>query len=201
MADGRTTRRAVSSFEQNDRRVQKTTALLRDALHSLMIEKSYERIVVKEILERANVGRSTFYTHFRDKDDLLASSIEGIIHAARATAVPRRGRWFERLLWFSLPIFEYHERHRASLRIDMPDSAKAALHSHLYNALAAIMSDAASDLRVPSGSAAIPPDLLVQVIASTFVLVFNWWLEQRKTSAANADAMFRSLVVPSLAAL
>jgi hypothetical protein len=108
----------------------------------------------------------------------------------------------ERLLWFSLPIFEYHERHRASSRITMPASAKAALHAHLYNALAKIIRDAASDVRIPSGSSAtIPTDLLVQTIASTFVLVFNWWLEQRRSSAADADAIFRSLVVPSLAAL
>src|SRR5207248_2698170 len=58
-----------------DRRVARTQKLLRDALHSLIRERDYDSIAVKEILDRANVGRSTFYMHFRDKDDLLASSI------------------------------------------------------------------------------------------------------------------------------
>jgi len=55
----------------NDRRIQKTKNLLHQALGSLIREKPYDAIVVKEILDRANVGRSTFYTHFRDKDELL----------------------------------------------------------------------------------------------------------------------------------
>jgi hypothetical protein len=45
-----------------DRRIQKTQRLLHEALFSLIHEKSYDAIVVKEILDRANVGRSTFYT-------------------------------------------------------------------------------------------------------------------------------------------
>jgi AcrR family transcriptional regulator len=59
----------------NDRRVQKTQGLLRAALISLIAEKPYDSIAVREILDRANVRRSTFYMHFRDKDDLLVSGI------------------------------------------------------------------------------------------------------------------------------
>jgi AcrR family transcriptional regulator len=46
---------------------------------SLISEKAYDAIVVKEILDRANIGRTTFYTHFRDKDELLASSIQEML--------------------------------------------------------------------------------------------------------------------------
>ena len=62
-----------------DRRIQKTQNLLREALVSLIAEKPYDSIVVKEILDRANVGRSTFYMHFRDKDDLLVSGIHDML--------------------------------------------------------------------------------------------------------------------------
>lgn len=62
-----------------DRRIQKTLKLLREALVSLIAEKPYDSIVVKEILDRANVGRSTFYTHFRDKDELLSSGIHDML--------------------------------------------------------------------------------------------------------------------------
>ena len=58
-----------------DRRVEKTLKLLREALVPLIAQKHYDSIVVKEILDRANVGRSTFCTHFRDKDDLLVSGM------------------------------------------------------------------------------------------------------------------------------
>ena len=56
-----------------DRRVQKTHKLLQDALIELVAEKGYATITIQEILDRANVGRSTFYAHFQDKDQLLHS--------------------------------------------------------------------------------------------------------------------------------
>ncbi|HLB45660.1 MAG TPA: TetR/AcrR family transcriptional regulator [Anaerolineales bacterium] len=59
-----------------DRRVQKTRKLLQDALIELVAENGYESVSIREILERANVGRSTFYAHFQDKDQLLHSILD-----------------------------------------------------------------------------------------------------------------------------
>jgi AcrR family transcriptional regulator len=56
-----------------DRRIQKTLQLLEGALTALIAEKEYDDITVQEILDRANVGRSTFYAHFENKDQLLGS--------------------------------------------------------------------------------------------------------------------------------
>src|SRR5512146_1858832 len=91
-----------------DRRVQKTQNLLRAALISLIAEKPYDSIVVKEILDRANVGRSTFYMHFRDKDDLLVSGMYEMVGPPPVTTGPYPGKGYDRLLWFSLPVFEHH---------------------------------------------------------------------------------------------
>ena len=68
-----------------DRRIQKTKSLLHEALGSLIREKPYDAIVVQEILDRANVGRSTFYMHFSDKDDLLVSGIHDMLRSVQAT--------------------------------------------------------------------------------------------------------------------
>jgi AcrR family transcriptional regulator len=59
-----------------DRRVQKTRKLLQDALIELVAEKGYESVSIREILDKANVGRSTFYAHFQDKDQLLRSILD-----------------------------------------------------------------------------------------------------------------------------
>jgi AcrR family transcriptional regulator len=66
--------------EQVDRRVQRTRALLRDALMSLIAEKGYRAITVQNIIDRANLGRSTFYAHYQDKEDLLLSGMEEHVH-------------------------------------------------------------------------------------------------------------------------
>lgn len=74
--------RLVSS-PPTDRRVRRTRELLRSAFRSLIHEKGYDRITVQDILDRADVGRSTFYAHYRDKEDLLRSGFEEV-HAALA---------------------------------------------------------------------------------------------------------------------
>src|SRR5437762_3062344 len=61
---------------KTDARVLRTQDLLGDALIELMHEKPFDSITVQEVLDRAAVGRSTFYAHFRDKDDLFLSDIE-----------------------------------------------------------------------------------------------------------------------------
>ena len=59
-----------------DRRVRRTQEALREALVSLILEKGYEAITVGDIVDLANVGRSTFYAHFTDKDELLLRGLE-----------------------------------------------------------------------------------------------------------------------------
>ena len=54
-----------------DRRIQRTRQLLDDALIELILEKGYDNITVQNIVDQANVGRSTFYAHFLDKDEGL----------------------------------------------------------------------------------------------------------------------------------
>ncbi|HMV48532.1 MAG TPA: TetR/AcrR family transcriptional regulator [Blastocatellia bacterium] len=59
-----------------DRRVQRTRDVLGDALITLMHEKAFDDITVQDVLDLAGVSRSTFYAHFRDKDDLFLSDAD-----------------------------------------------------------------------------------------------------------------------------
>jgi AcrR family transcriptional regulator len=59
-----------------DRRALRTRDCLGDALIDLMQERPFKSITVQDVLDRAKVGRSTFYTHYRDKDDLFLSDVE-----------------------------------------------------------------------------------------------------------------------------
>jgi AcrR family transcriptional regulator len=59
-----------------DRRTLQTRDALGDALVELMHQRPFKSITVQEVLDRAGVGRSTFYTHYRDKDDLFISDVE-----------------------------------------------------------------------------------------------------------------------------
>jgi AcrR family transcriptional regulator len=59
-----------------DRRIRRTCERLGSALVALIQEKPIDEVTVQEVLDRASVGRSTFYLHYSDKDDLLLSQLE-----------------------------------------------------------------------------------------------------------------------------
>lgn len=59
-----------------DRRIRRTRDRLGGAIMQLLQEKQFESITVQDVLDRAHVGRSTFYSHFRDRDDLFLSEVD-----------------------------------------------------------------------------------------------------------------------------
>jgi AcrR family transcriptional regulator len=183
-----------------DRRVQKTQRLLHEALIALIREKDYDAIGVGEILDRANVGRSTFYSHFHDKDELLASGISHMLGTIGASHHPRAGRR-DPFTWFSLPIFEHHERHRNVSGATVKAGGRAVVHEHLRRLIVGSIRDELGGRHDTRSTTAdqLPPELLAEHVASTFILVLNWWLDAESVLSATAvDGLFRSLIRPAV---
>lgn len=183
-----------------DRRIQKTLHLLREALVSLIAEKPYDSIVVKEILDRANVGRSTFYTHFRDKDDLLVTAIYDMVGPV---PLPARiaGGGLDRILWFSLPVFEHHYRHAHAWGDRIGTKGRTILHEHLRwvltRTIGQVLKKDHRAGRPPSRQ--MPPEIVSAYVASTFVLVLNWWLDtSMRLPPKEINDVFRRLTSPTL---
>lgn len=192
--------KAVNS-KPPDRRVTRTQRLLREALHSLIREKEYDAIVVKEILDRADVGRSAFYTHFRDKDDLLASSIQDLLGSV--PPAQRNDRRIEGVLWFSLPLLQHVERHHAAGGFKVGAKGRAVLHGRLQKVLVdMIRAQIRKKSAVRRDTPGPPVELLARYVASTFVLVLDWWVDSLpRLKASEANELFRGLVVPALASM
>ena len=197
--------RAARNTRNTDRRVQKTQALLHGALASLIHEKSYDAVVVKEILARANVGRSTFYAHFRDKDELLESALREVVRAGETTRPVRATGPAEQILRFSLPVFEHIERYRSSADRSMDIRGQAVVHEHLGRVLVELVAD---DLRragprhPEDRRQGVPADLLARHVASTFLVVLIWWAESDEPlPARTVNNVFRALIVPAVTQL
>ena len=79
-----------------DRRVRRTRDRLGDALMQLLVEKPFDQITVQEVLDRARVSRATFYSHFRDKNDLFLSDSDEFFEGM-AMALSRFGCKSERV--------------------------------------------------------------------------------------------------------
>ena len=188
-----------------DRRVERTRSQLHEALASLIHEKSYDDIVVKEILARADVGRSTFYSHFRDKDDLLDSGIRDLLRgddtgAARAVGSSSA----DRILGFAAVLFDHVERSRDGERAHDLPARMAVVHDRLEQELAAIVRRELERPAVRGGRGRravpdVPADLLARYVASTFVVVLDWWMgSDAPVAASEANGIFRGLVMPAL---
>lgn len=183
---------------ESDRRVERTKTSLHHALLGLAREKPYPSIAVKEILDRANVGRSTFYAHFRDKDDLLESGIHQMLRSMPGGQHP--GDRADGVVAFSLPLLQYIDEHRRSAGPKMKHEGRAAMHQRLRRVLTDVVAERVAHISPQPSAAAISLDLISRHIAATFVLVLNWWIEAEPAwTPEEVDAQFRRLVTPALA--
>ncbi|MDQ2903063.1 MAG: TetR/AcrR family transcriptional regulator [Chloroflexota bacterium] len=180
--------------QKTDRRSQRTQRLVGNALISLMREKRYDHITVQDILDRADIGRATFYEHYFDKDDLLASELERVVDLLDQHNAPsgQNGTVFLPGRGFFEHVYEQYPLYQALLRGKGLDSATQALQNHLRTQVK-------HGLREIKG---VPDDLVTPVaafIVGTFITLLQWWLETELAwSPERMDALFRDLVLPGV---
>jgi AcrR family transcriptional regulator len=176
--------------EQVDRRVRRTRELLRGALVALMQEKPYDRITVQDILERADVGRSTFYAHFRDKDDLVRSGFADIREALEAErhAAARGASRPSEFLEPMRAVFRHVERYRfLGARLTPAGGGNAVtnlLQQHAAELLRAHLQATfpGFERRGPDAEAA------VRFVLGACMGLVGWWL--REGPPYSADEIF-----------
>jgi AcrR family transcriptional regulator len=114
--------------------------------------------------DRADVGRSTFYTHYRDKDELLVRAIHDLLAAVQSDSTPSSARRSEPILGFSLPIFEHVDQHRRAGDAGIGAKDCARPHDHLRAVLAELIAeDVAKGLPgTKQATSQIPRRLLVE---------------------------------------
>ena len=80
----------IKTDERDDRRVRRTRLAIFEAFSNLVLSQRYDEIRAADIIEGADIGRSTFYAHFKNKDDVLLSSIEPLFEML-ASAITEEG--------------------------------------------------------------------------------------------------------------
>jgi len=185
-----------------DRRVQRTRDVLHQALISLMIEKGYEVISVQDIIDRANVGRSTFYTHYVGKQDLLISGLKNLskhLVAHQRAALAQKGSFRERGFGFSLALFEHVHSHRNVYHAIVGRQSGTVVMSELRALLADLVRNDLKTLSPNERSSELPRNAVIQFVVGALMSVITWWLDERsKLSPAEADAIFRRLTLPAI---
>lgn len=161
-----------------DRRVKRTRKTLQDALIALILEKGYEAITVQDVIDRADVGRSTFYAHFVDKEALLLSQFEHLqadferhfeANAADVTSADP--------LDFSGVMFQHAQRYRRVYQAVVGRHSGQLMQRHLEKYLTARVKKRVERLVADGQRQAVPPDILTHHLVSAFMALMIWWLD------------------------
>jgi len=191
----------LAADSTTDRRIRRTRHTLHETLMRLTVERGYDEISVADIVAAANVGRSTFYSHFTDKDDLLrsmAGSLRAVLiseHDQVAAGTPQHGY---RALGFSRFMTEHLQEQQQLYRALMGGRSGPIVLDLIRHALCEI---------VRKELAAHPAtvrdlELTVQFLVGAYMSVLTWWLDRgAKEPPQTIEAAFRELAFGGLGAV
>lgn len=183
-----------------DRRVQKTRALLYETLLDLMVEKGYEAITVQDLIDRANIGRSTFYSHFEDKEKLLTACIEQLFTFLQSqTSAPSEASDDPVRFRFSLAMFQHVQGHKLVYKAVVGKQSGLLVMYHMERMLRRVISEELNGLIERGALKKLPDGVLAAHILGSFWTLLHWWMEQKTPySAFEMDRMFHATVLDGI---
>lgn len=162
-----------------DRRVVRTRKLLREALMALILEEGYDAISIQDITDKANLGRATFYLHFKDKEELLLDVMDEFI-ADLLGQVPQLSEAYWRLedLKPIIKLFDLAAEHYDLFRIltigSGGNAANRQLHQSIANHIAATIQKVSDE---KGTTPLIAPEFIANHFAGSLLSTIYWWLD------------------------
>jgi AcrR family transcriptional regulator len=162
--------------------------MLHEALVRLVFERGWDNVRVQDVCERAGVGRSTFYVHFADKEELLLHGFGDLRKALRTHLAAANGE-----LAFTTALLE-HAREYEPLFKALVGGRTAVLVQRGF--LDVVRGLVAEDLSL-DGTTTPSHAATIAYVTGAFWELLRWWLEQRNPlPAADVAATFRRLTTP-----
>ena len=184
-----------------DRRQQKTRTAIFSAFTSLLAEKSYSKITVQEIIDAANVGRTTFYAHFETKDDLLKELCEelfGHIIGSAMDCTHTHGLYSDGSApesVFCHLLQHLQENDKNIIALLSCESSEMFLRFFKDSLNELVRSQFINQDR--KANTHIPQDFLINHISGSFVEMVLWWIKgHRKQTPEDLDRYFRAVIEP-----
>jgi len=180
--------------------VGKTRKALKEALTDLILEKGYEEVTVQDVIDRADVGRSTFYAHFVDKDDLLMA-----ILADLDVPSPDASSWKadDPAFGWTLALFRHFGSGRRLFKAVASSQSGALARRETTQRLEELARAELSRLKAARRLDAFRLELMVRFLVGTFIGFMDWWMREENDHlpAEQVDHAFRSLVLPGVASV
>lgn len=160
-----------------DRRVRRTKRRLKDALMELVAERDYDEITIRELTVRADVGRSTFYSHYDSKEELLFSGFDEWLRSlARATdgGEGSSGGAADGFR-FSLPLLRHARGQGRFFRATVEQASNPRVRRRIVE----LVAEAAQRELEARGVGGVPGAVLdgqAHAVAGAFLGLLSWWL-------------------------
>lgn len=186
---------AANAPQSNDRRVQRTRRALRDALISLLPERGWDDISVQDLCERADIGRSTFYLHFQNKEELLVGGLNDLRSLLRAQAATV-GEARPGALTFVRGLIDHVDEQRKLFRSIVGRRSGHAVQMRFREM---VMQLVAEEIALHA-AAGWQRDAGARYVAGALVEFLAWWVDAGKTrSADDVERYFHQLTAPVIA--
>lgn len=183
-----------------DKRIIKTKEAIFEAFFDLLNESTFQQISVGDIIEKANIGRSTFYSHFTSKDDLLTAVCQHLFDHVFVTASYAEHRLdenntknFEDSLADRVAHLFYHFKQNDDKVLTLFRLNDDYFRRNLREQLAQHLSPAVKDYFFKGSQ--LPPLLLQQHIISTFITCLSWWLRDAPEKSTEEMSQFFSELI------
>jgi AcrR family transcriptional regulator len=179
----------ADEMQSPDRRVQRTRYALRDALISLLEESGWDDINIQNLCERANVGRSTFYMHFQNKEELLVSGFEDLRAMLRNNTA---ANGVSDSLPFVRGLIEHVHEHRTLFRAIIGRRSGHVVQKRFREMVNQLVED---EVSLPA--AGWQRDAGVRYVAGALVELLAWWVDAGNArSAEDIEQLFYRLTLP-----
>ena len=178
-----------------DPRVRRTRRLLREALVSLMLEKDYASISIRDITQRAEVAYITFFRHFESMDQLLMETldegmaelivhIETLAQRSESSALETEGRL----------IFEYIQQKADLFRVLFKSQSVTRVRKKVVKKIAVIFQKSCMPLVRANNPTTVV--ILSNHIATSLLSLIEWWLDNKMTPPpAEMGKVYKSLII------
>jgi AcrR family transcriptional regulator len=175
-----------------DRRTARTWRALRTALGSLLRRKSYDAITVQDIIDEADVGRSTFYAHCSGKDDLLRRGLQAL-RTELDDSEGRRRAPKDRPFTFGLKLLEHVSEYRDRYPGLAHTRGREVVLRELRQVALGLLRKDLDALPAPEG---VGREFIEQYLVGAFMSLLVWWMETNsRYSAAQIDSIFQRLAI------
>ena len=182
-----------------DRRSMRTRYALREALIELIGERGWDEIAVQDVCDSADIGRSTFYSHYTNKDALLLGSLDdlriALVHqGAGRSGAGHKGLQADQGFAFTLGLIEHAHQQRKVFRALIGRRSGFVVQQRFREMVIRLVTD-----ELPASTGKLPREALARWIAAAFVELLGWWVEQRNPmTPEELAALFHELSGPLL---